>query len=134
MIAPVGTTLIPCFEWKLDGDTLLFECPEQTVDDVLGVPPKCNIRTQEENCGPREEPPRSTNHHDKSPLRRYLSDNPDAEPRLIQYHHAIASRSAPIGGRPTSPDSTHVRTVIYPDRMVSTSIFFFGDIGDGMIR
>jgi hypothetical protein len=56
---------------------------EYSLGDISCVSPKCRISRQEQNCGPEEEPPTSTNHHEKSLLRQYLVDKPDGELRRI---------------------------------------------------
>jgi hypothetical protein len=44
---------------------------------------KCNISTQEQNCGPAEECPKRSIHPDKYHLRQYLVDKPNPELRPV---------------------------------------------------
>jgi hypothetical protein len=50
---------------------------------IGGVPLKCSISTQEQNCGPAEEYTKRLIHPDKYCLGQYLVDGPDPELRRI---------------------------------------------------
>jgi hypothetical protein len=70
------------------------ESPWASLPKTEGGPPKCNISTQEQNCGPAEEFPKRLIHPDKYRLRQYLVDEPDAELRRIL--HLIRHQNRPL--------------------------------------
>jgi hypothetical protein len=62
--------------------------------DLLGVPLKCSISTQEQNCGPAEEFPKMLIHPDKYHLRQYLVDEPNPELRPVL--HVFRHQNRPV--------------------------------------